>query len=193
LPFPFKNTLIINNITVIMPARRLSNNNMIESHPCRESITTRKSLTKSNERPRSVHFSQKVHVQKVLHVSDYTSSEHEASWYKSADYSAMKQEMNQAVKSLAAFGIFRCRQFVNPDFTIRGLEGRTVGGGKDRMQNKIVARRVVMQQQQLQKYQNVFDPEYLAKIYRNEARHCQLTAQEIGKDDEYVARIIYGK
>jgi hypothetical protein len=177
---------------VIMPARRVSHNNMIESHSCHEPIATSQSLTKSNERPTSVHFSQKVHVQKVLHVSDYTSSEHEATWYKSADFSAMKQEMNQAVKNLTTFGIVRCRE-VNPDFTIRGLEGRTTGGGKDRMQNKIVARRVVMQQQQLQKNQNVIDPDCLAKIYHHEARHCQLTAQEIGKDDEYVARLIYGK
>jgi hypothetical protein len=146
--------------------------------------TTRGSITsKSTTKRRSVAFNRSVKVHRGLHLVDFTREEVAASWYNRTEMSAMKQDAKVAAKTLETLGLRKCH--ADPNFCVRGLEIRTTAGSRVRMQSKISARKVVMQEQQRQLNEGRVDPKYIAVLYMADCRDSQVMAHEFGMDDEH--------
>jgi hypothetical protein len=103
--------------------------------------------------------------------------------------SAMKQDTKVAAKTLETLGLRKCN--ADPNFCVRGLEIRTTAGSRARMQSKISARKVVMQEQQRQQSEGRVDPKYIAVLYITDCRDSQVMAQELGMDDEHEVKQLW--
>ena len=155
--------------------------------PCSRTSDVQKprvSITSKSTTARlSVTFQRSVKVHRGLHLLDYTREEVAASWYSRTEMSAMKQDVKEAANTLETLGFRKCH--ADPNFCVRGLEIRTTAGSRARIQSKISARQVVMQEQQRQLKEGRVNPKYMAILYITDCRDSQVLAQEAGMDDEH--------
>jgi len=70
------------------------------------------------------------------------------------------------------------------DHCFRGLEYRTREGARRRQTNKITAITAVLDEQDRQIYEGIWDPEALADVYRQNSAHCIDSAFLLGLRDE---------
>ena len=73
------------------------------------------------------------------------------------------------------------------DFCYRGLEYKTKEAYKERQRNKREVRNAVLDEQEFQSESNMEDPEWLAKLSRDESRSCVRAAYLAAKQDEMEA------
>ena len=132
---------------------------------------------------KSVSFSRNVCVKRTLHINNYSDNEIEATWLGDSDYERIRKEMDYTIDLME-----RRKAIDSGKYTTRGLESRTTKGAFQRFQNKLVARKVVLDEQDLQWSSGVKSTEMLSKAYQIASKKCRTPAYIHGLTDERVAR-----
>ena len=71
---------------------------------------------------------------------------------------------------------------------MRGLEYLTMAISKRRAQRRQDSKKLVLEEQYRQNSMDDYDPDYLGYIYGLECLGCSKRAQQVGKQDERIAR-----
>jgi hypothetical protein len=140
---------------------------------------------KSRKREKLVQFFPIVEMHETLHVNDYTDEEVAVVWYSERDFAYMGADPRLVLE------LFECGVYPGDDddqqLCLRGLEGRTKQGARERRYNKGLGRTAVLREQSLQECDSRHDPEAIAREYALATKHCSAAALEVGRMDEWHA------
>jgi hypothetical protein len=134
-------------------------------------------------RPRSVSFNSTVLVYDVLCIDDYSPEEFEATWFDEDEMREMKETAQTEAKLLDAGFQQKCP-------CIRGLESRTREGLMTKRQNRMNAYASIFFEIDSQQENKCYDEDLIAEAYAFYSEPCARTAQIIGKQDEFEAKIL---
>eukprot|EP00339_Tiarina_fusa_P015516 CAMPEP_0117003402 /NCGR_PEP_ID=MMETSP0472-20121206/4729_1 /TAXON_ID=693140 ORGANISM="Tiarina fusus, Strain LIS" /NCGR_SAMPLE_ID=MMETSP0472 /ASSEMBLY_ACC=CAM_ASM_000603 /LENGTH=208 /DNA_ID=CAMNT_0004704029 /DNA_START=87 /DNA_END=713 /DNA_ORIENTATION=+ len=135
---------------------------------------------------RRVGFTPLVRVIKVLHLNDFGGDEIDACYYKKSDFERIKADLKLTVRLMQLGKL----EEDSLDYCRRGTEYRSPEGARRRARNKEAARDALLDEQDLQWDNFVFDPDVLASVYHEASRECGLEASRLGLRDEDEARAI---
>jgi hypothetical protein len=131
---------------------------------------------------RTISFGKSVMVRQTLHINSYSDDEIQACWFGDDDLQAIKKDVRYDI-SMLTDGLD------NEKYCRRGLEMHFRKGGRRRQQNKSAAIKAVLDEQELQWENDVYDPEYLATVYQAISSYCQTTARAIALKDRLDAML----
>jgi hypothetical protein len=135
---------------------------------------------------RRVTFDPLAKVERVLHIDEYTDDETEDTWISPKEFENIRDEIQKLVAIVNNGGQLE----ENDDTTMRGLEYRTISGGRLRYKNKRQARSAVLDEQDRQWETEADDPEYLSMLYYGMSYKIAIEAKERGQKDELIANEI---
>jgi hypothetical protein len=119
-------------------------------------------------------------IHEVASLDDYTDEERHQTWFTRTEFAEIKTSYRDLIHRMSQR---ECIQDTD-NCSIRGLEGRSHAGSKNR-QNIIVASIVaVLNEQDLQKSEGRNDPDTLAIAYRVHSYHSLQAACIMGRRDE---------
>ena len=117
--------------------------------------------------------------------ADYTDEEISASWYSDEDLTERRRRTMDI--------IFKLRQGEGDRYCVRGLESTMPEAATELAFTRRMACHTVLREQENQRLTQVYDPEAIARKYRNvSARVCQLAAYHIGHEDALEAINLQG-
>lgn len=131
-----------------------------------------------------VSFAPQAELYKTLHVKEYTDDEYASTWYNAKEIAAVKAECTSTVELIE-----RHIPLNVDEYCARGLEYRTYAGRQLRHMNKINGKVSVLNEQERQYEENVYNPEALSLVYKYAARHCQEEAHQLALRDALYVRV----
>jgi hypothetical protein len=141
-------------------------------------------------RRRVVVFKDTVSVRPILHVKDMSEDSIHAVWYTKKDFEAMKKSFASTVKLMTTHGD-NFSHVDKDEHCSRGLEYRTREGATLRRENKWNALNAVLDEQDRQQENGLFNETLLCQVYVKENCHCRLQALKLGIQDEQAAKAIH--
>merc|ERR1712224_134311 len=126
-----------------------------------------------------VSFVEVTQTYEVINRNEFTQNERKAYWYNGEDMRRMKINARSEAKLLESGFLFE-----SDDDSIRGLECRTKHGIRLKKKNRREAYDAVFCEIEYQENENHFDDQAIADIYFSCSNPCQMSAQEIAKQDE---------
>ena len=152
-------------------------------------VTTKKTTQKT------VSFFESVAVRPVMKYEDYTQEEKSNSWYNKSEMQRIKAEVKALVINFDMQHdtnndptTTKMEQAVISSQAMRGLEYLTAVNAEGRTQRRKYSKKLVLKEQYRQKSMDDYDPDYLAYIYGLECLGCSKSAQQVGEQDERIAR-----
>jgi hypothetical protein len=106
-------------------------------------------------------FTEMVTVTHVLHLEDFTDEEFKASFYDVTELESIKTELNLTAELVEVGDLHNDTS----EYCRRGTEYRTGQGARRRISNKHVGRDAVLDEQDVQWEDGVFDPDAIAGRY----------------------------
>jgi hypothetical protein len=132
-----------------------------------------------NSTTKSVHWNRKVEKKRHHRCQDLSDDELESYWYTESDTKIILAIAKVTVKMMMKGEL--CDDI---DYCSRGLEGKTPIGSKRRQKNKLRVRKALLEEQEIQREEGVFDPEYLAQVCLKYSREVTIAAHSQGLRDE---------
>jgi len=108
---------------------------------------------------KKVHWYHKVEKKRHHRLQDLRPEEKEAVWYTENDTKIILAMAKVTVKMM-----MKGEPCDDVDYCSRGLEGKTPVGSKRRQKNKLRVRKALLEEQEIQREEGVFDPEYLSQV-----------------------------
>lgn len=116
-------------------------------------------------------------------LRELSSEEYRSMWITAEDFMACKREYVAIVRLMMR----TMDDFPESDECCsRGLEFKTKDGARKRKQTKQRAARAVLEEQEIQREEGVYDPEFLSDVYREISGPCSLAALNRGLKDQKV-------
>lgn len=134
---------------------------------------------KPNNKKR-IHWNYKVVKRRHHRLCDLSDEEKEAVWYTANDTKIILAMAKVTVKMMMKGEI--CDDI---DYCSRGLEGKTPSGAKRRQKNKQILRKALLEEQEIQREEGVYDPEYLAELSIFYSKDVCVAAYNTGLSDEH--------
>lgn len=134
---------------------------------------------KKNEGGKRVHWNHKVEKKRHHRLQDLTPDEKEAVWYTEGDTKIILAMAKVTVKMM-----MKGEPCDDIDYCSRGLEGKTPAGSKRRQKNKLRVRRAVLEEQEIQRDEGVFDPDYLGEVSFTNSQNNRIESHNVGLNDE---------
>lgn len=131
------------------------------------------------KKSKTVTFKETATARTTTHINDYTAKEIRACWYSDSERSAIRK---QVVAEAAAAADDESK--VCP----RGLEALVGSSAEQRREAKFTAMLAVLQEQELQRDEGSYDPEYIALAYKQCTACCRESALILGFNDQEEAR-----
>jgi hypothetical protein len=136
------------------------------------------------EKTSKVRFFGRVQFKTIRHVNDFSEEEIIEGWYRKRDYAKMSEEVSKIAKLVAKGKDVDGRA----DLCIRGLEHLVEEDVADYRAEKMIASvDAVLDQQEDQRNEEIFDPEIIAKIYAEIAAPLQKEAYLVALRDALAA------
>jgi hypothetical protein len=146
-------------------------------------------LLSTEDTKKSVSFNPLVQALRTLHVIDYSDEELRSTWHTALDYDRIKRENKTTIRLMMSDHGGGSPSLVDSlRYCPRGLEASTREGSNKRWLNKLKSRSAVIDELELQNAEGQCDPELLADIYFDSARHCQDEAHEKALIDQVYAQ-----
>lgn len=138
----------------------------------------------SNSTGRKVNFYPRVRIMRVPNRCSLLKAQVKRVWYNRDEFKDIRQECYETIKMMQE------GELVDEEegFSARGLEYKTQAAYKARQRNKLEIRQVVFEEQQFQQEVGMPDPEWLARVSREQSRSCVEGALEMARRDEEAAR-----
>ena len=141
-----------------------------------------------DETHQRVSFVPMVTIIPVMSRVDYTLEELERSWFDLEEMNQMRLNARTEANLVDSGILLEDTEFI----TIRGLEGRTKEGSKQKQENRMNAYTAVFFELNCQIEDEFFDDDMLAEAYAIYSKTSAMIAQTIGKKDEIEAMKING-
>jgi hypothetical protein len=139
-----------------------------------------------NPKPRrTIAFSQTVSVRTTLHVSNYTDDEFDACWYNDYEFDMIRKEMRY-VLTLLKNGML---EQDTEQYCRRGLECHTPEVALQRLKNRTAVREAVLDEQDFQWEEGIWDPELFARACKAACPTSQANAHAIALEDQLDAML----
>ena len=136
------------------------------------------------QRPRTIRFAPKIKVQQIPHILSMPQDLVDAVWYNQQEYANIKKSYAATVRLMMRGLLFSPEQ-ENSEHCTRGLGCRTKEGSKLRHQIKLSGLIAVIEEQERQFRDGIYDPEMIAKVYKDiAATKSQTTAFVSGLKDK---------
>jgi hypothetical protein len=132
---------------------------------------------------RTVSFCATVNIRFSLHINDYTNYEVDNCWFAPGDYKEMKRETRYTVDLIE-----RNIKFEEEQCCRRGLERRTEEATAVRLAERAAATGAVLDEQDIQTDEGIYDPEMIAIVYADRVYHSKMAAYLTAVSDEQIAR-----
>jgi hypothetical protein len=110
---------------------------------------------------KTVTFSQDVRIKRTLHKNNYTDEEFQSCWFNDTELRRCQNEM-RVVVAMVEQGF----EIDEDKYCLQGLEFQTERGAALRMRSKLESMNAVLDEQDWQTTEGVFDPEKLAMVYQ---------------------------
>lgn len=163
--------------------------------------------TANEEIPKRVDFKRKVKIRRIPRLQDYSERQKRAMYFSREEYKEIRHKLAEKVDELDGndvpppfsneFTTYASSTGHDDDddddeeFSWRGLEHESVEGKEVRRQNKNVARRKVLEEQQYQRRRNSHDVDVLSSLYRMHTRDAVRSAIYLAYFDANEAQRIY--
>ena len=141
--------------------------------------TTTNSNTKPSTSKKKLTFHHKVEKKRHHRLQDLSEEERENVWYTEGDTKIILAIAKVTVKMM-----MKGEPCDDMDYCSRGLEGKTPDGSKKRQKNKLRVRKALLEEQEIQREEGVYDPEYLAQVCRKYSREVVTAAHSQALRDE---------
>jgi hypothetical protein len=148
-------------------------------------------IPQQQPRRRVVSFYLKVKVHPSIHHRDYSDEEYKNCWLTPFELTEIR---HQSKRDIWTFQNSRpARIHKDPEFCIRGLENRLPMERLKRRSKKDKITSAVLSEQELQRFEKVFDPLILAQGYSVLSEECVREAQARAVVDEAAAQMIHNE
>jgi putative cell wall-binding protein len=127
-----------------------------------------------------VQFSKQVIVSQIIHLYEYTQEEMEATWYQEEEYTRISKI---CIKTVHKMEQRRKRSLKKQEIESRGLEGHTTTGIVSKTENRRLAYEKILQEQEHQNCQGIYDDEAMAECYESVSSSCALWARKVALRD----------
>jgi hypothetical protein len=135
--------------------------------------------SRSAESRKAVTYSRRVHTKKVRSHYHYSQEERDNTWYSPVEYAEIKNQCMETLKRLHNDpGFADC-----DELSSRGLEIRTKAASQTRKANKAFALQAVLYEQELQRLEEIKDPERIREAYLKISRVSQGVASFLAARD----------
>ena len=132
---------------------------------------------------KAVSFKKNARVRRVRPRNQYSKKEQEAMWYDDDDYADIKKQAVDTVKRMIKAE--RKGGFVDDNnYTARGLECRMKKIAVQRKEMKVFARRLVLEEQEVQNDSGIKSADRIRKVYLKASSVASVKAQDVGRRDE---------
>jgi hypothetical protein len=166
----------------------------VPSKPATSAVQT------ARKRQSSISFYPRVRIQRIPPRKSLSEQQVEAVWYSRDEFQIIRQECFQTIKLMGDDDEDKT-DIDNPIFDDetseqlcrRGLEYKTPNAYKHRQKQKREIRKVVLEEQEFQDEADMIDPEWLAKLCRDQSRSCVFKAILVAAKDAEEARLYYGE
>jgi hypothetical protein len=142
--------------------------------------------TKPSRQKSKVRFYHRVRIQRVTNRLDLSEEEVKGIWYSREEFKEIRQDCFSTIKIMT--GNESVDSDDDEEFCSRGLEYKTKEAYKERLRNKQEIRLAVLDEQEFQSENDMDDPEWIAKLSRDESRLCVKAAILAAKKDEQESR-----
>jgi hypothetical protein len=115
--------------------------------------------TERSKSTKRLHWNHKVEKKRHQRIQDLSEDEKESVWYTESDTKIVLAMAKVTVKMM-----MKVEPCDDIDYCSRGLEGKTPVGSKKRQKNKLRVRKALLEEQEIQRDEGVYDPEYLAQV-----------------------------
>jgi hypothetical protein len=144
-------------------------------------LTSESETTTSTATKRKLRFSlESNQVFPIVHLDDMSLNDLQTTWYTPGEFGNIKQDMISDIRKMNSGEDFP----ESNTQTARGLVYRTYQVNLRRKQNKIMARRAVLDEQQRQLLKGERDDELVASAYLRVSIHCRTDAYKVGSEDQ---------
>jgi hypothetical protein len=137
---------------------------------------------------KSISFAPLVKVRCTIARSDYSMDEINMCWYSAEEYSQISEQCVKQIEKLN-----RGEKLNGKKYCTRGLEGHTDVRSYERMQAKELARSTVLNEQDTQVSEGVWDEDFMSKIYQDVSSSGKSYAQMVALCDERAVKKIMAK
>lgn len=135
--------------------------------------------SEKSKKTRRVHWNHKVEKKRHHRLQDLSEEEKETVWYTESDTKIVLAMAKVTVKMM-----MKGEPCDDVDYCSRGLEGKTPTGSKRRQKNKLRVRKALLEEQEIQREEGVYDPEYLAQVSIKYSKDVLVDAQNVALRDE---------
>ncbi len=126
---------------------------------------------------KKVAFFPRVRIQRVTNRKDLLKAQIKRVWYSRDEFTSIRRECFDTIKVMQDGGVVDEKE----GFCTLGLEYKTKKNYRDRQRNKMEVRQVVFDEQQFQQENELPDPEWIARVSREQSRSCVEGALEIAR------------
>ena len=156
------------------------------SHHSLDTFATTKSTAKSvdtelteigsqpTEAVKKVAFFPRVRIQRVTNRKDLLKAQVKRVWYSRDEFANIRKECFDTIKVMQDGGVVD----ESEGYCSLGLEYKTTKNYKERQRNKMEVRQCVFDEQQFQKENELPDPEWIARVSREQSKSCVIGALE---------------
>jgi hypothetical protein len=153
----------------------------------------RRTVSIPDERVSNVDFIRKIRIHRIPQRKTLTVEQLNALYYSKEEYKASRVDVFHQLQRIIANTSDESSSTDDEDVCRRGLENETPSGKEKRRQNKVLARRKVLDEYGFQQRYNVTDDQYVSHVYSMLARRAVEDAIEMGKRDAMEAEMIYSE
>jgi hypothetical protein len=139
---------------------------------------------------RKVHFMRRVEVKKIHSLKTISEEERKAVYWTRKEFIAIRMHLISELQQLLANEVMGEQQEEDDEYCCaRGLEKQTGSGRQARKESKKLIRKIVLEEQALQKDEGLPDPNCIACLCMLHARDAVEAAIEVGKKDAMLAQL----
>lgn len=150
-------------------------------------LTTETTAVLPKTQTRKVSFFPRVRIMRVTNRKDLLKAQIKRTWYSRDEFKDIRTECFDTIKMMK-------EGTVNEEegWCSLGLEYKTAQNYKARQRNKVEVRQVVFEEQQFQRENEMPDPEWIARVSREQSRTCVEGALECARKVEQEANEYLG-
>lgn len=171
---PFKRTTILLR-SLARPEQRMVR---AACHQQAQAITSHN----SDNHHRRVVFREQVTIHHTISREDTLPEEQAATWFSAQEFQTISQSCFLQIQMLN-----RGKRLKGKKYCARGLESETKVGLRTKSMNRLLAKKVVLEEQDRQRREGVREPHYLAYLYFSATASCQVWANVVGLSDQRAA------
>ena len=121
-----------------------------------------------SEPVKKVSFFPRVRIQRVTNRKDLLKAQVKRVWYSRDEFTSIRKECFDTIKIMQEGGVVD----ESEGYCSLGLEYKTTKNYKERQRNKMEVRQCVFDEQQFQRENELPDPEWIARVSREQSKTC---------------------